>query len=183
MATNPDRASFFPAIEKKHGQPMTYWFGVMDEIKDRKYPEQMAYLQENYGFSRAHANALVLYSRGNTTSRRFNTVNQYLAEADPATKKTVKAIFKAITDKYPDLELVIAWNHPMLRYGTQYVFGVNVLSKYLLIAPATKSVLDQFRDRLKDYKVNQKTIQVPLFVNVGDRVKVDTRSGEYITRV
>jgi elongation factor P len=28
-----------------------------------------------------------------------------------------------------------------------------------------------------------KTIQVPLFVNVGDRVKVDTRSGDYITRV
>ena len=25
--------------------------------------------------------------------------------------------------------------------------------------------------------------QVPLFVNPGDRVKVDTRSGEYITRV
>jgi elongation factor P len=28
-----------------------------------------------------------------------------------------------------------------------------------------------------------KVIQVPLFVNVGDRVKVDTRTGEYITRV
>jgi elongation factor P len=28
-----------------------------------------------------------------------------------------------------------------------------------------------------------KTIQVPLFINVGDRVKVDTRSGDYITRV
>ena len=28
-----------------------------------------------------------------------------------------------------------------------------------------------------------KSIQVPLFINVGDRVKVDTRSGEYITRV
>jgi len=27
------------------------------------------------------------------------------------------------------------------------------------------------------------TLQVPLFVNPGDRVKVDTRSGEYITRV
>ena len=26
-------------------------------------------------------------------------------------------------------------------------------------------------------------IQVPLFVNPGDRVKVDTRTGEYITRV
>ena len=27
------------------------------------------------------------------------------------------------------------------------------------------------------------TVQVPLFVNPGDRVKVDTRSGEYLTRV
>jgi elongation factor P len=26
-------------------------------------------------------------------------------------------------------------------------------------------------------------VQVPLFVNLGDRVKVDTRSGEYLTRV
>ena len=25
-------------------------------------------------------------------------------------------------------------------------------------------------------------VQVPLFVNIGDRLKVDTRSGEYITR-
>jgi elongation factor P len=28
-----------------------------------------------------------------------------------------------------------------------------------------------------------KVVQVPLFVNVGDRVKVDTRTGDYITRV
>ena len=28
-----------------------------------------------------------------------------------------------------------------------------------------------------------KTVQVPLFVEVGDRVKVDTRTGDYITRV
>jgi elongation factor P len=26
-------------------------------------------------------------------------------------------------------------------------------------------------------------VQVPLFINIGDRIKVDTRSGEYITRV
>lgn len=28
-----------------------------------------------------------------------------------------------------------------------------------------------------------KVIQVPLFVNVGDKVKVDTRTGDYVTRV
>lgn len=28
-----------------------------------------------------------------------------------------------------------------------------------------------------------KVVQVPLFINIGDRVKVDTRTGDYITRV
>ncbi len=28
-----------------------------------------------------------------------------------------------------------------------------------------------------------KTVQVPLFVEIGDRIKVDTRTGDYITRV
>jgi elongation factor P len=28
-----------------------------------------------------------------------------------------------------------------------------------------------------------KVVQVPLFINVGDKIKVDTRSGDYITRV
>jgi elongation factor P len=27
-----------------------------------------------------------------------------------------------------------------------------------------------------------RVVQVPLFVNPGDRIKVDTRTGEYITR-
>jgi elongation factor P len=29
----------------------------------------------------------------------------------------------------------------------------------------------------------QATIQVPLFINTGDRIKVDTRSGEYVERI
>jgi elongation factor P len=27
------------------------------------------------------------------------------------------------------------------------------------------------------------TVQVPLFVNEGDKIRIDTRSGEYLTRV
>lgn len=45
MPTSGDRSDYFPAIEKRIGQPMSFWFGVMKVISDRKYPEQMAYLQ------------------------------------------------------------------------------------------------------------------------------------------
>jgi hypothetical protein len=96
---NPNRESYFPAIEKKYGQPMSYWFDQMDEIADQKYPEQIAHLKESHGFSQAHANALVMYSRGSKTSRRFNTVNDYFAQFDGVRVKTAKEIFKAIWNK------------------------------------------------------------------------------------
>jgi len=162
MATNPDRASYFPAIEKKHGQPMSYWFDQMAEIADRKYPEQIAYLRENHGFSQAHANALVLYSRGSTSAHRVHSLDEYLEPSGETKRATVRAIFKAITSKYPKMELVIAWNQPMLKLDGQYVFGVSVLKNHLLLAPWSKAVLDEFAPRLTDYKVNKKTIQVPV---------------------
>lgn len=162
MADSGDRSAHFPAIERRYGQPMSYWFDVMEQISDRKYPEQIAYLRENYGFSQAHANALVQYSRGSLSSRRFETLDDYLAPLDGAKQATVLAIIAAITSKYRSIETVIAWNQPQLRYRGKYVFGISVLTNHLLIAPWGDGVLDKFRLRLVDYKVNKKTIQVPI---------------------
>jgi uncharacterized protein len=162
MATNPDRSSYFPAIEKKYGQPMSYWFEQMDEISDRKYQEQIDFLRENHGFSQAHANAVVMYSRGSTSARRVNTLDEYLAPFDETKRSTVRAIFAAVTSAYPTAEVVIAWNHPMLKFDSQYIFGVSVATNHILIAPWGNDMIGRFRDRLTDYKLNKKTIQVPV---------------------
>ena len=72
MATDPgDRTRHFAAIERKHGLPASHWLGLLAELGEAKYPEQMALLQEGHGFSRDHANALVMYHRGSPSSRRF----------------------------------------------------------------------------------------------------------------
>ncbi len=160
-ANSSDRESYFPAIEKKYEQPMSYWFAVMEDLADEKYPEQIAYLRENYGFSQAHANALVMYSRGSKSAKRFNTPADFYKTLDPKQTKTAKAIFKAITSKFPELELVIAWNQPMLKSGTAYVFGLSAATNHLLIAPWSKDVLAKFAPKLKDFDVNKKTIGVP----------------------
>ena len=162
MATkDPSREAHFPAIEKKYGEKMAYWFKVMKEVADQKYPEQIAYLRENYGFSQAHANALVMYSRGSTSARRFDTPAQYFKSIDQAQAKTIKKMIKAITEKHPDLELVIAWNQPMLRKGTFYVFGASVSKNHISIAPWSTEVLDKFRPKLTEYRVTKKMIAVP----------------------
>lgn len=159
---NPERDSYFPAIEKKHGLPMAYWFDQMKEIAALKYPEQIVYLRENHGFSQTHANALVLYSRGNTSSRRYDTIDQYLVQFDDTKQETVKKIFAVLTKAYPKSEVVIAWNQPMLKLEGQYVFGVSVLKNHILIAPWGDGIIEQFKTRLTDYEVNKKTIKIPV---------------------
>ena len=160
-AKDPSRESHFPAIEKKHGEKMKYWFAVMAKLEGKKYPEQISHLRENYGFSQAHANALVMYSRGSISAQRFDKPIDYFKSISPEQAKTVKAIMKSIQTKFPKLELVIAWNQPMLKDGSRYVFGISATKNYLLIAPWSSDVLDAFRPKLVDYKVNKKTIQIP----------------------
>ncbi len=168
-----DRESYFPAIEKKYGQPMSYWFDQMAEIKDRKYPEQIAFLRENHGFSQAHANALVMYCRGSKSSRRYDTVEQYLEGLSETEKATVTAILDAITTAYPQLHPVIAWNQPMLKLDGQYIFGLSVQAKHILIAPFRTDVIEEFAPRLAGYKVNKKTIQVPSDWQVDEQLLQD----------
>lgn len=155
-----DRASHFPAIEKKHGQPMSFWFEVMKEIKERKYPEQVAYLRENHGFSQAHANALVLYSRGNTSSKRYDTFADYLKTLNATKRATIESIFTTITAAFPATEVVIAWNQPMVKLGKEYLFGASCTKEYILIAP-WGGVLEEFLPRLEKFQVNKKTVRVP----------------------
>ena len=162
MATSDgDREKYFPLIEKKHGEKMSYWFKVMKNVEGEKYPVQIAHLKENYGFSQAHANALVMYSRGSTSSKRFETPAEFFKTVTPQQAKTMKAIFKAITTKFPQLELVVAWNQPMLKYEKHYVFGISAATNHILIAPWNQDVLKKYTPKFKDYKVNKKTIALP----------------------
>jgi uncharacterized protein YdhG (YjbR/CyaY superfamily) len=156
-----DREKFFPLIEKKYGEKMSHWFKVMKEVEGEKYPIQIAHLRENYGFSQAHANALVMYSRGSTSSKRFETPAEFFKTVTPQQAKTMKAIFKAITSKYPQLELVVAWNQPMLKFEKHYIFGVSAATNHILIAPWDQDVLKKYTPKFKDYKVNKKTIALP----------------------
>lgn len=162
MATNPDRSSYFPAIEKKYEQPMSFWFAQMAEISDRKYPEQIAYLRENFGFTQAHANALVLYSRGSTSSVKYENIDQYLAQFDEIKQETVRSIFAAMTAKYPAMQVVIAWNHPFGKIADRFIIGVSVHQKHILLGPARTEVLTDLAIELTPYVVNKKTFKVPV---------------------
>lgn len=138
------------------------WLERLAELGDAKYPEQIAYLRENHGFSQTHANAVVMYSRNSPSSKRFKSPAEFFASLDPTRATTAKAIFSAITTRFPELELVIAWNQPMLRTNGQYVIGLSAAKHHLLLNPFSADVLDVLADELSTYTVNKHTIRVPI---------------------
>ena len=161
VGKDSSRESHFPAIEKKHGESMKYWFAVMAKIADEKYPQQIAHLRENYGFSQAHANALVMYSRGSVSAKRFETPAQYYKTINAKQAKTARAIFKAISSKYPDVQLVIAWNQPMMHIDGKYVFGLSASKNHISMSPWSTDVIAKFAPKMKDLVLLKKTIRIP----------------------
>jgi hypothetical protein len=56
-------ASYFPSIEKKYGQPIDHWMQQLDQVRDAKHMDQVAFLKDTHGLGHGHANAIVAVYR------------------------------------------------------------------------------------------------------------------------
>jgi hypothetical protein len=54
-------ASYFPAIEKKYGQPIDHWLANLNNAGERKHMDYVALLKEQHQMGHGHANAIVAY--------------------------------------------------------------------------------------------------------------------------
>lgn len=75
-------------------------------------------------------------------------------------------------------------NAVLQMYGDEIV-GVDLPAAVELIVSETEPGMqgDRVSGARKPATLQTgKTVQVPLFVNIGDKLRIDTRSGEYITR-
>ena len=63
--TNEDKAkgpaSYFPAIEKKYGQPIAYWLELVGQLQGMKHRERVTWLKTEHDMGHGHANAIVSY--------------------------------------------------------------------------------------------------------------------------
>lgn len=62
----PDRvqgpASYFPSIEKKYGQPISYWLDLISSSPLTRHKELVDWLKAGYGIGHGHATALAGYA-------------------------------------------------------------------------------------------------------------------------
>jgi uncharacterized protein DUF4287 len=55
-------ASYFPAIEKKYGRPVSEWLELIRASPLTKHMELVNWLKGEHGMGHGHANALVSYA-------------------------------------------------------------------------------------------------------------------------
>lgn len=56
-------ASYFPAIEKKYGQPVGHWLDLIAARDEEKHMQTVDWLKAEHGLGHGHANALVAHVR------------------------------------------------------------------------------------------------------------------------
>jgi len=154
------RERYFPAIETKHGEPIAVWFERLAALGDDvRYPEQMALLQQTYTMSRTHANALVMTHRGSTHARRFANLDEYVAPLTATQRGQIETLISIITDRFYDLELVIAYNQPMFTHAGSYVVGLSASTKHVSLNPFSADVVRAFADRFAAAMVTTHTFK------------------------
>ena len=55
-------ASYFPSIEKKYGQPISHWLGLINSSELTRHKALVDWLKADYGLGHGHATALVGYA-------------------------------------------------------------------------------------------------------------------------
>jgi uncharacterized protein YdhG (YjbR/CyaY superfamily) len=67
---------------------------------------------------------------------------------DPVKQEKLRALFAAITKKFPDLVPVIKWNQPMFTAHETFIIGFSVSKPHFSVSPETKC-LEQFADAIE----------------------------------
>jgi uncharacterized protein YdhG (YjbR/CyaY superfamily) len=96
-------------------------------------------------------------------SKRFSSVDDYLASLEPVKAGTARSIIDAILTEFPETEVKLAWNVPQIHRGKDYLFGLSAAKHHLSLNPWSEQVLEEFRTRLEQqYVVLQSVFQVPV---------------------
>ena len=95
-------------------------------------------------------------------SRKFNSVEEYLAPLDPTKARTLRSLIVLILTEFPELESKISWNVPQIHRNGKYVFGVAAYKNHLTLAPWSPRVIKAFKMRLGQFVVWESCFQIPM---------------------
>ncbi|HIY85934.1 MAG TPA: DUF1801 domain-containing protein [Candidatus Yaniella excrementavium] len=78
----------------------------------------------------------------------MDTLQQYLETVPNLEhRNSMQHLIEWVAANFPDLNLEIKWNQPMMLHNQTFIIGFSAAAKYVSIAPET-AVLHEFLDRI-----------------------------------
>ena len=101
-------------------------------------------------------------TRKETKSRKFKSVEEYLASLDPVKARTLRSVIDLILTEFPDLDSKISWSVPQIHRNGKYVAGICAYKHHLTFAPWSARVIEDFKVRLGKFVVWKNCFQIPV---------------------
>ena len=72
----------------------------------------------------------------------IKTLDEYLATiTNDDNRARMVEVLKWVAERYPELELRIAWNQPMFTHHATYIIGFSAASKHMAMAPERATMI------------------------------------------
>lgn len=80
----------------------------------------------------------------------MDTLQEYLETvSNKDHRESMQHLIEWVSATFPDLNLEIKWNQPMMTHNGTFIIGFSAAAKYVSIAPET-AILHEFLDRITE---------------------------------
>jgi uncharacterized protein YdhG (YjbR/CyaY superfamily) len=91
-----------------------------------------------------------------------STIDEYIAEFPPATKKVLKQLRTVIRKAAPGVKERISYAIPVFDLNGRYLVYIAGWKSHISLYPVTAGVTRELKDKLKPYQSGKGTLKFPL---------------------
>lgn len=91
----------------------------------------------------------------------FKDMDEYFASLPAEQSEHISSLVNVVSERYPQLELVIAWNQPMFKLGGKYLVGFMPAKKHTNLLTVSDTAITTMNVELAGYKHGTRSISLP----------------------
>ena len=92
---------------------------------------------------------------------KFGDLEEFYSSLPAEQETAIRRLVDFVSTKYPDLELLLAWNQPMFRLGKKYVIGFMPTKKHINLLTISDDAVTHFATELEGYRHGTRSISLP----------------------
>lgn len=92
---------------------------------------------------------------------KYDSIADYFASLPEDQSRHIQSLVDFVTQHYPQLELVIAWNQPMFKLNGKYVIGFMPTKKHTNLLTVTDTAITTLEPELSAFKHGTRSISLP----------------------